>query len=277
MNIEELFIVCGARRTGTTLLAAILSADEATPPLPGEAQLLPQWLNTYRWAKQSFSIRALPFFADENEFSQFYRHILLEFLGHCGSHFEFSSSVIWKSPELSLYFQEAWELLPEAHFLVTARDPRDQVASEWRVVEKRNRGEENLRILRERDFRCLAKLYNRYYRPMLELIERHPDRIFIQRYEELVLAPEQAITRIEDFTGLDLSGFNPLESWPRVADSYWAYGTGPSDTPFYGKAIERSRVGSFEESMTADEAAAVEKACEQTASVLGYPLDRRGP
>jgi len=276
MTIDNLFLVCGARRTGTTLLAAVLSADETTPMLPGEAQLLPQWLETFRWARQSFSIRVLPFFADETAFTEFYRHLLLGFLAHCGTHFEHCSSVIWKSPELSLYFREAWELLPEARFLVTARDPRDQVASEWRVVEKRRGNDEDLRVLRQRDFQKLAKNYNRYYRPILELAQRFPDRIFVQRYEDLVLRSEQAIIRIEEFTGLDLSGFDPLKSWPRVAASYWAYGTGPSDTPYYGKAIEAGRVGSFGESMTPEEATAVEKACERTASLLGYPLEHPG-
>lgn len=274
MTIDNLFLVCGARRTGTTLLAAVLSADETTPPLPGEAQLLPRWLETYRWATEDFSIRALPFFSDERAFSHFYRHLLLEFLTHCGTHFENCSSVIWKSPELSLFFREAWDLLPEARFLVTVRDPRDQVASEWRVVDKRRGNKEDLRVLRERDFQKLAQNYNRYYRPILELIARYPDRIFVQRYEDLVLTPRPAIAKIEEFTGLDLASFDPTKNWPRVAASYWAYGTGPSDTPHYGKAIEQSRVGSFEESMTHEEARAVEKACERTASLLGYPLDR---
>ncbi len=275
MTIDKLFLICGARRTGTTLLAAVLSADETAPPLPGEAQLLSRWLETYRWARKNFSIRALPFFADDRAFSQFYRHLLLEFLAHCGTHFENFSSVIWKSPELSLYFREAWDLLPEARFLVTARDPRDQVASEWRVVDKRRGDEEDLRILRERDFMKLARNYNRYYRPILELTARFPDRIFMQRYEDLVLTPRHAIAKIEEFTGLDLSNFDPLKSWPRVAASYWAYGTSPSDTPYYGKALEQRRVGSFEESMTPDEAAAVEEECERTASLLGYPLDHQ--
>ena len=198
MEIEKLFVVCGARRTGTTLLAAVLSADGTTPMLPGESQLLWRWLEIFRWAKEDFNIRALPFFADEGEYSRFYRHLLREFVAHCGTHFDHSSSLVLKSPEVSLYFPEVWELMPEARVLVTTRDPRDQVASEWRVIDKRRGSEEDLRILRERDFQILAENYNRYYRPVLDVTQQCPERIHYQRYEDLVLTPEDAITKLDD-------------------------------------------------------------------------------
>ena len=74
MPVDELILVCGARRTGTTLAAAVLAADEAAPPLPGEAQLLPRWLETYRWAGEQFAVRALPFFADPAELRRLLAH-----------------------------------------------------------------------------------------------------------------------------------------------------------------------------------------------------------
>ena len=137
MMTDRVFFVCGARRTGTTLLAAVLSADTSAPPLPGEAQLVPQWLASYRWARDHFAIRALPFFRDEDELRAFYRRLLGEFVSHCRNRFGRDAALILKSPELSLYLEEALEVFPEARFLATIRDPRDQVASEWRVVEKR--------------------------------------------------------------------------------------------------------------------------------------------
>jgi hypothetical protein len=76
-----------------------------------------------------------------------------------------------------------------------------------------------------------------------------------------VIHPREALTKLERFTGLDLHGFDPHAAWPRVADSYWAYGTSPSDTPQYGKAIDPRRVGSYVESMSEEEAGRVDAVC----------------
>jgi hypothetical protein len=134
---SRVYLVCGARRTGTTLLAAMLSADPSAPPLPGEAQLLPEWLQTFRWARERFAIRALPFFHDDDELRGFYQRLLEGFTNHCWRRFGADAALVLKSPELSLYLGEARELLPRARVVVTFRDPRDQVASEWRVIERR--------------------------------------------------------------------------------------------------------------------------------------------
>ena len=72
-------LVCGARRTGTSLVAAILSADESTPPFPGEAQLIPRWLETYRWARDHFAFRSRPFFGDEHVLCEHYRSMMRSF------------------------------------------------------------------------------------------------------------------------------------------------------------------------------------------------------
>jgi hypothetical protein len=268
MTTGRLFFVCGARRTGTTLLAAVLSADTSAPEFPGEAQLVPEWLASYRWARQHFAIRALPFFRDEDELRTFYCRFLGEFISHCRDRFGRDAAVILKSPELSLFCEEAIEIFPDARFLATIRDPRDQIASEWRVIEKRQGSAEDLRIVRERDFDALALQYVRYYEPILAVVDRAPGRIHLQKYEQLVTRPREALTELEAFTGLDLQGFDPQAAWPRVADTYWAYGTSPSDTPYYGGAIEPRRVGTYAESMSEEEARRVEAACANITSRL---------
>ncbi len=261
MASGRVFFVCGARRTGTTLLAAVLSADASAPPLPGEAQLVPEWLASYRWAREHFAVRALPFFDNEHELRRFYRRFLRQFLTHCWDRFGSDAALVLKSPELSLFCEEAQELFPDARFLATIRNPRDQVASEWRVIEKRLGSAADIRILRERDFEALARHYVHYYEPILAVLDRAPEQIHIQQYEQLVTDPRQALAGLERFTGLDLHSFDPRAAWPRVADSYWAYGTSPSDTPYYGKPIEPRRVGSYVESMSEEEASRVDAVC----------------
>lgn len=261
MGTGRLLIICGARRTGTTLLAAMLSADGSTPPFPGEAQLLPQWLSSYRWALQDFPIRGLPFFRDEQELRRFYRRFLGAFVVHCREKFGPDASLVLKSPELSLVFAEARELFPEALFFVTVRDPRDQVASEWRVIGRRRGGLRDRRILWTRNFQALARAYVRYYEPILDELERRRDGIHVQPFEQLVTAPHEAMQRLEAFSGLRLDGFDPTAEWPRIADTFWGAGETPSDTRFYGKAVESGRVGSWTESMSARAGHRVERTC----------------
>jgi hypothetical protein len=283
MAIGDVFVVCGARRTGTTLLAAVLSADPTTPPLPGEAQLLSEWLATFRWACEAFAVRALPFFDDEAELRRFYEGLLEQFITHCRHRFGSEATLVLKSPELSLVFEAAYSMLPAARFLVTIRDPRDQVASEWRVVERRRAHAEDLRVISERDVDTLARAYVSYYEPILRVLEQTPERIFVQSYEHLVEQPADAIASIERFTGLRLDGFDPLADWPRVADTYWAYGTSPSDTPHYGRAIEAGRVGTWRESLSAEEASRVAAVCAGVTSRMSrwcvprQPPERHAP
>ena len=85
--------------------------------------------------------------------------------------------------------------------------------------------------------------------------------------------PREALTELEAFTGLDLQGFDPQADWPRVSETFWGF-TSPSDTPYYGRAIEPSRVGSYAESMSEGEARRVEAACASVTSRLALHRHR---
>lgn len=268
MKPEKVLLVCGARRTGTTLLAAILSADETTPPFPGEAQLLPRWLETYRWATEFYPMRALPFFEKGQDLDHFYQQFFDSFLDHCMRKFSPASALILKSPELSLFLPEAQRFFPAARILVTTRDPLDQVTSEWRILERRRGGDSDTRILEQRDFTTIAREYVRYYEPILRVADDAPGRIHFVRYEDLVANVESTLRRLERATGLTLSSFDPGSPWPRVAPSYWACGVTPSDTPQYGNPIDPTRVGSHTELLTPEEARLIREICGSVTSAL---------
>ncbi len=119
---------------------------------------------------------------------------------------------------------------------------------------------EDLRILRERDFASLARNYVRYYEPVLQVLNRTSDRIYLQQYEQLVVHPAAAIGALEAFTGLNLRGFDAKADWPKVSDTFWAFSS-PSDTPHYGRAVDPGRVRSYVESMSDDEAQVVLDVC----------------
>jgi hypothetical protein len=262
-------LVSGARRTGTTLLSAVLSADPRTPPFPGESQLLTRWIEDYRWAREHFAIGGLPFFGDTGALKSFHLRMVSLFLDHCREHFAPADIVILKSPEFSLHWREVLELLPDADIVVSVRDPLDQVASEWQVLERR-RAPTDLAILASRDFASLARLYVRYYGEIVHSLESASRRIVLQRYEELVLHHERAARTLGAALDLDLSSFDPSARWPRIARSYWAYGSSPSDTPYYGGPLARDRVGAHAAILSPDEAEHVRRICAEVTSRLGY-------
>ena len=51
-------IICGGRRTGTTLLNAILATDARANPLGPEAQILTRIVEAYRWGRERFDEEA---------------------------------------------------------------------------------------------------------------------------------------------------------------------------------------------------------------------------
>jgi hypothetical protein len=272
---NSILVVCGARRTGTTLLSAVLSSSPVTPELPGEAQLIHRWLASYRWALEDFEIRALPFFADRAAFRTFYTQLIDTFVSHCFDAFPGSTSLMLKSPEISLYFSEALELLPDAKFVIATRDPRDQVASEWSIHERRlaepTSGWRERKTVRLRPFKRIARQYVNYYEPVLAAETRYLGRVHFVKYEDLVQHPARTLADLGEFTGLDLSGYEPSAPWPRVADTYWAYGSRPGDTPLYGAAIDKTRVGAYGDVMSEREARRVQGVCAGVAARLGYP------
>lgn len=290
-SAAPIVVVCGARRTGTTLLAAVLSTGPNVPAFPGEAGLLVPWISSYRWALDHFESRALPFFDDRDALAAYFRNLLDQFHDHCRTRFSPASTVIFKSPELSLVFDDAYELMPDARFVVIARDPRDQVASEFAVTRRRlkqpadaehaagrrfasmisfARRVELHQIVKLRRFGALARRYVAYYAPILDHLRGRSDRILLVHYEDLVDDPARVVEQLEAFTGLDLSEYDPTRDWQSLGDSYWAYGVSADDTPHYGKSVERSRVGAYREAMSERQARRVQRVCAHTANALGY-------
>ena len=272
MNEGTLFLIAGARRTGTTLLNSVACTDPAANPLVGEVQLLTRMMEAYRFVRERFAIVGRDYFDDQADFRRFYQGLVDTFLNHARQRFEPARILILKSPELSLVFDDVADLCPEARFLISVRDPRDQVVSELDVGRRQiEKGMTNA-LVANRDIAGLARLFNRYFEPILEVRSRHPERFLIVRYEELVSTPDAVVERQRAFTGLEYKNFDPnAPEWPRVALDWDVYGELPSATPYYGKKIVDSRVGRHREVLSQSEIRAVDELCGELMGVFGYP------
>ena len=265
-----LFLLAGARRTGTTLLNAVACADPAVNPLVAEAQLLTRMTETYRWGKDHFQRFIADYFAAPEDFRHFYSGLVARFLEHAQQRFAPARHLVLKNPELSLVAQELAELCPRAHFIISVRDPRDQVVSELDTgLRQLERGGVN-EAAAQRAIGQLAAAYNRYYQPILEACRHQPERFLFVRYEDLVLRTEETVQRIGASTGLRLAAFDHNEDWPRVNLDWETVRDLPSFTPFYGKKIDSSRVGRHREALSAEEVREIESICGELMTRFDY-------
>lgn len=265
-----IFFVVGARRTGTTLLQSVLCSDPTVNPLVGEVQLLTRWVETFRFARRNFALFGADYFDDETALRDFHSRLVHRFLDHCRRRFAPATTLVLKNPELCLVIEDLIDLLPEARFVVSVRDPRDQLASELEVARRRIEmgaagGEGGMP-----DVATLIELTRSYLDPMARAADRlGSGRGLFVRYEDLVLAPEEAVERLRAFTGLALADFDPASKWARVGLDWEAYRGVPALTPLYGGPIDRSRVGRFRRELSATEVGLAE-------SSMGAQLERFG-
>jgi len=263
----SIFLVGGGRRTGTTLLAAVLSSDKRANPLGQEAQILTRIIEAYRWGRERFEQFGCSFFDDPDMYRTFFQEIVDRFQIEVSERIS-SGVLVLKNPEFSLVMLDIAELFPYATLLVTVRDPRDQIASELEVSLRRlvDNGQDP-RLL-NRNIADLAGYYVNYYREILELRARQPGRIHVVRYEDLVLQAAKSLNEIRAITGLKLS-FDPKKTWSRVSDQASLH-SGPSRSDLYGAPIDARSVGRYKRDLSIDELNVVEEVCSELMDEFDY-------
>ena len=268
MSDPVVIIVCGGRRTGTTLLAGILSSDPRTNPLGQKAHLLTQLVGAYRWGRVNFESFGVSLFGKIEAYRSFYRRTVADFARDVSTRISPGGALVLKNPELSFVLLDVADLFPEAVLIATVRDPRDQVASELQVAERRQTAGLPDHHFGTRNVVELSNRYVSYCREIIELRSQQPDRINIVRYEDLIQHPNEALVDLRTATGLDLP-FHPAKPWTRVSPLAGLH-EGPDHSPLYGLPIDARSVGRFNRDLRGKEAAAVEKVCADLMSEFGY-------
>lgn len=260
------FVVCGGRRTGTTLTAAILCSDQHVAPLGQEAQILTRLVEAYRWGRVHFDDFERSFFGEQEILRQLFAESVANLLAGVSRRVHNGKALVLKNPELSLVLTDVVRLLPRAVVVATVRDPRDQVASELEVGARRlNEGIPDP-ISEGRDVHSLAERYKAYLAEVLPL--RDSGTIQVVRYEDLVERSHSVLDLLRRLTGLDLP-FEPRARWPRVSPLA-ALHQGPSRSNLYGGPITNRSVGRFRRDLRPEEIRVVERATRDLMRALGY-------
>lgn len=232
-------LVVGAPRSGTTLVAGLLSSGtEASPMLP-ECTILTQIIEHYhRVLNFSDSQRFSAYAIDEDKLAEHYRLMIDSMLATVRSHFQAIEYryLILKDPELTHFV----DLIPRffgasSRIVCVVRDPRAVIASAvqverkkmeaaWDAIERQPsvHGVCDLlpQLLRERR---ISADYFLYYWNIQQSKLLMNGKIHIVRYERIVSRDEQEFLRLEDFLGFSISreGFGKVHfDWDRSDPTY---------------------------------------------------------
>ncbi len=254
-------MICGMRRSGSTLLTAVLCSDpRAHPPQP-ETQILTRIVEAYAWSDAQFETFGQPFFADRAALRASFAGACRSFLANAEATLGAKGLLVLKHPRLSKSLAAFRQLLPEARIVVTVRDPRDQVASELEV--DRRAGQTARRGVRSH----AAALRDWFAEPP------GLEGASVVRYEDLVGDFDAVRTRLEAELELNVP-FDPAGAWPELAalDPLRRF---PAWSPKYGGRIDAQSVGRFRADLSRDQIAEIEATGAALMERFGYAPEAR--
>jgi len=271
------FFIGGPPRSGGTLLYSILCSDSLTNPLLRETHYFRHIVETYLHSKKSFaSLEGNHFFTDAAELRDYSACWAIDFLERTRRRYPPAVHVALKSFMLTPLLPAVHELIPDAKFLISVRDPRDVIASMFEVAEKQQAQGKAPRFPRDPQKRC--EEYLATYGPCVTTQNAAFRRkILFVKYEQLVQRPMEVLDQIRIFTGLPLDNYNPDTNWSageRDFSKERASGD-PYINDLYGKAVSSSRIGRYRYTLTQEELDIIERECRGVFSTFGYPPDDR--
>lgn len=265
----QLVFVLGGRRTGTTLVNAILCSDRTVNPLLPEVQVLTRLLEAQRWTIEHFDRFGSAYFTHRDDVRAVYRTAAEAIVERVATRHPTAATLVLKNPELSNVAGELARVFPAARFVVCVRDPRDQVASEVEVGERRIAAGGGAPLVRDRRFDRLTEFYLGYFEETALLAAAEPGRVMYLRYEDVVGNVAGALERLRRFTGLELADFDPAAEW-RVAPEFDFTDGQPWQTERHGKGVDPSGVGRFAADLEAEAIATIERVAAGFMARFGY-------
>lgn len=247
-------LVIGAPRSGTTLLAGLLSGDKEASPMLPECTYITQIIQHFHnFLHYSDPQRFAAYAIDEPTLGGMYRAMVDSMLATVQSHFEGMDYryLILKDPELTLLI----DLIPyffgeDSKTVCVVRDPRAVIASMLEVERKKKknlwlawikRPSRNTtyslasQILRER--RLISDFFMYYWRVQESQLYKR-GAVHIVHYEKIVSKDEDEFRSLEKYLGFSVGreGFGKVHFDFDRADPTYSAG--------YGQAIQTTSANS---------------------------------
>ena len=263
-------------RTGTTLVQTILCNAAGANPMIAEANYFYHMVRLYKHGKRTFDVFVKHYFADFGAYQRFSRDWACAHLRGVQERWAPCRHLVLKQPDLVRDFEDVFELVEGAKFLVVVRDPRDTITSIIEVAKRQAARGEVTRLTRMgQDVQQLADFFNWHYDPIVNTKSDAFRRATLWlRYEDVVDDVAATLDRVRAFTGLEFTNFEPERVWERRAADLDVHKQSRMEAPWtselYGQGVSRQAVGRYREQLTPDQVAAVERGCAHICRAFGY-------
>lgn len=272
------FFVGGCAKSGTTLLNAILCSDPATNPRLPECDFLLNAVEAVAVARQSLQNQGTHYFSSERSLVAFGRRWIPAWLDEVRAKYPEARHLVLKHPRLTTLFHYLALLMPEARFLVIARDPRDVAAAYYRVHDRMTETG-TVQGMFARNAAAIGPFIANHYAPVLAAGQQGLGARFMAlRYEDLVTDSAPVLDRIRTFTGLALADSRPDRAWQeKRPEGLNDDPNSPWHSELWGQPVTADRIGTYTESLSPAEIETIERACARMMAAFRYPRHGKTP
>lgn len=230
--------VCGAPRSGTTLLLSLICTSQQINPLSAECDYFTALVQAFIVGRNRFDLHTQCYFESIEDFERYHAEVLRKVLTDMWWSLESPSRLVLKDPGITRYINIFLKLLPESRYVVALRDPRDVVSSRM-TIEMRRLGLSDASELSGDFIEMLCREYNAVHEYLLTLGIADLERVKLIRYEHLVSGTE--LHGLSAF--LHLNDIEPEKLWQRSVQMGRRTTHQEWISPLYGKAMSQEAVG----------------------------------
>lgn len=251
--------VCGAPRSGTTLLLSLICTSRSANPFSAECDYLTAFVHPFIVGRNRFDLHTNCYFDSLGDFERYHGDIMRRILADTWTFLGQPRKLVLKDPGMTRYANIILGLLPESRMVLSVRDPKDVVASRV-TIEMRRLGVDDPRAIPPDFIEAICREYVAVHEYVVSLGEQALERVHVVRYEQLVGG--DGLAGLQRFIGVD--DIEPESLWQRSVamgerkiHSEWV-------SPLYGRKMTNESVGRYRSVLDAEDAARVDDSCSTT-------------
>jgi len=263
-NEFQTIFIGGAPRTGTTVLQAVICTSPMVNEYIAECSYFSAFLKPYFQGLNSFDLHTKHYFGSKDALRDFHSSVLECVLEKFWEITGAPRILALKDPMLTIHFHHLAELLPEARFVVTIRDPRDAVLSLYEVYRRLNADADPIQQLKE-----ACTQYTSTYRALLDNLAMFGDRLLFINYNALVQGNE-----LEKLSSFGIEGTCVEDIWKNSLTNVEEYSNGVWWSPLYGGALSDASVGRSSKGLDSEMLSIICEMCAGVSDALGIPISQ---
>lgn len=259
-NNKKLTLICGAPRSGSTLLYNSICSSNIFNIGLTENHFIPNILKLLK--KQIFRNQKENFmhFKNNDETIKFFKEIINRYLEGLYDRYQINNLCL-KSILFSSESDFISKVLPSAYLIFIVRDPKDIISSMLNVSKKQIKM--GVKPNYPRDMNALCDFINKHYEFILKSTNSEvSSKILLIKYEDLVLDTLQTLNFIMNNLELNYMFKNDEELWSR-SPSFSDPKKNPYHSDLWNKKPSSDKIGSYKNELTKNEIKFINQSCEK--------------